>query len=296
MKLKDWVAFLSLTFIWGASFLWIKIAVRDIGPVSLVAFRLFFGLVGLIAFFPFVKPKMPRERRVWVDLAFLGITSSAIPWFLISWAETTIDSAIASVLNGTVPLFTMIVAHFALHDEKITGGRLLGLLLGFGGVVVLSLRPAGAADALTPARASLSILATGAMLLATCSYAVSAVHARRSLGGVSPLIQAFFSMAFSLAVVLPVSIAVEGGPRIPTRTDTWVALGWLGVLGAGIASYVLYKLLHSVGPTRTSLVTYTLPVVGVTLGVIILKETFDWRLVAGTLLIVSGVGVVNRFR
>ncbi len=75
-----------------------------------------------------------------------------------------------------------------------------------------------------------------------------------------------------------------------------MALGWLGVLGAGIASYVLYKLLHSVGPTRTSLVTYTLPVVGVTLGVIILKETFDWRLVAGTLLIVSGVGVVNRFR
>ena len=296
MKPKDWAAFLFLTFVWGASFYWIKIAVRDIGPVSLVAFRLAFGLIGLVAFFPILKPRMPREGRVWVYLAVLGLTSSAVPWFLISWAETTIDSAIASVLNGTVPLFTMIVAHFALHDEKVTPGRVLGLLLGFGGVVVLSLRPTGTGDAVSPAHSSMTVLATGAMLLATFSYAVGAVHARRRLGGVSPLIQAFFSMVFSLAVVLAVSIAAEGRPRVPTRMDTWAALGWLGVLGAGIASYVLYKLLHSVGPTRTSLVTYTLPVVGVTLGVVILKETFDWRLVAGTLLIVSGVGVVNRFR
>ena len=296
MKPKDWIAFLALTLIWGASLLWIKIAVRDIGPVSLVAFRLFFGLVGLIAFFPVVKPKIPRERRVWVNLAILGITSSALPWFFISWAETTIDSAIASVLNGTVPLFTMIVAHFALHDEKITAGRVLGLLLGFGGVVILSLRPAAAGDAARPPHGALSVVATGAMLLATFSYAVGGVHARRTLGGVSPLIQAFFSMAFSLVVILVAAIAVEGGPRIPTRLDTWAALGWLGVLGAGIASYMLYKLLHSVGPTRTSLVTYTLPVVGVTLGVLVLKESFDWRLLAGTLLIVSSVGVVNYFR
>jgi drug/metabolite transporter (DMT)-like permease len=296
MKLKDWVTFLALTLIWGASFLWIKIAVRDIGPVSLVAFRLFFGLAGLLAFFPVLRPKIPRERRVWVNLAILGVTSSALPWFFISWAETTIDSAIASVLNGTVPLFTMIVAHFALRDDKITAGRVLGLLLGFGGVVILSLRPATAGDAVTPPHPALSVVATGAMLLATFSYAIGAVHARRNLGGVSPLIQAFFSMAFSLVVILAVAIAVEGGPRVPARLDTWAALGWLGVLGAGIASYIFYKLLHSVGPTRASLVTYTLPVVGVTLGVIVLKERLDWRLVVGTLLIVSGVWVVNHRR
>ncbi|MBP2681442.1 MAG: hypothetical protein H6Q78_1305 [Candidatus Krumholzibacteriota bacterium] len=293
MKPKDWITFLALTFIWGASFLWIKIAVRDIGPLSLVAFRLLFGLAGLLVFFPFLKPKIPRERRVWVNLAILGITSSAIPWFFISWAETTIDSAIASVLNGTVPLFTMIVAHFALHDERITAERVLGLLLGFGGVVVLSLHPAGPGDVMSPAHKSMTVLATGAMLLATFSYAVGAVHARRSLGEVSPLIQAFFSMVFSLIVILAAVFVVEGAPRVPVRLDTWAALGWLGVLGAGIASYLLYKLLHSVGPTRTSLVTYTLPVVGVTLGVVILKETFDWLLVAGALLIVSGVWVVN---
>jgi drug/metabolite transporter (DMT)-like permease len=134
------------------------------------------------------------------------------------------------------------------------------------------------------------------MLLATLSYAIGAVHARRHLGGVSVLVQAFFSMVFSFAAILIAVFASGAGPRFPTRSDTWAALAWLGVLGAGIASYVFYKLLHSVGPTRASLVTYTLPLVGVTLGVILLKERLDWRLVAGTLLIVSGVWVVNRRR
>ena len=296
MKPKDWVAFLFLTFIWGASFYWIKIAVRDVGPVSLVAFRLAFGLIGLVAFFPILKPRMPRERRVWVYLAVLGLTSSAAPWFLISWAETTIDSAIASVLNGTVPLFTIVVAHFFLGDEKISAGRVLGLLLGFFGVVVLAQRSGGAGEAAVTVPSPVNFLGTGAMLLATFFYAVGAVHARRNLGGVSALVQAFFSMVFSLAAILVVVFAVGDGPRFPTRTDTWAALAWLGVLGAGIASYIFYKLLHSVGPTRASLVTYTLPVVGVTLGVIILKERLDWQLAAGTLLIVSGVWVVNRRR
>jgi len=296
MKPKDWAAFLFLTFVWGASFYWIKIAVRDIGPVSLVAFRLAFGLIGLVAFFPILKPRMPREGRVWVYLAVLGLTSSAVPWFLISWAETTIDSAIASVLNGTVPLFTIVVAHFFLRDERISAARILGLLLGFFGVVVLAQRSGGVGEAAAPARSPMSLMGTGAMLLATFSYAVGAVHARRNLGGASALVQAFFSMVFSLAAILIVVLAAGDGPRIPTRTETWAALAWLGVLGAGIASYVFYKLLHSVGPTRASLVTYTLPLVGVTLGVIILNERLDWQLVAGTFLIVSGVWVVNHRR
>jgi drug/metabolite transporter (DMT)-like permease len=132
------------------------------------------------------------------------------------------------------------------------------------------------------------------MLVATFSYAVGAVHARRNLRGVSALVQAFFSMAFSLVPVLVAVRLVDGGLRIPVRPDTWAALAWLGVLGAGVASFVFYGLLHSVGPTRASLVTYTLPVVGVALGVVILRERLDWQLVVGTLLIVSGVWVVNR--
>jgi drug/metabolite transporter (DMT)-like permease len=292
MRLKDWAAFLFLTFVWGASFFWIKIAVREVDPLTLVAWRLVFGLLGLLVFFPIRKPPIPREKRVWVSLAILGITSSAIPWTLISWAEMRIDSAIASVLNGTVPLFTIVVAYLFLRDDRITSDTVLGLLFGFAGVVVLAQRtPAGDVP---QAAGGLNLIGKGAMLLSSFSYALGAVHARRNLRGTSALIQAFVSMVFSLIVVLIVIYAVRGGLPVPSRPDTWGALAWLGVLGAGVASFVFYGLLHSVGPTRASLVTYTLPVVGVALGVVLLRERLDWPLVAGTLLIVSGVWVVNR--
>jgi drug/metabolite transporter (DMT)-like permease len=295
MKLRDWAAFLSLTFIWGASFFWIKIAVREVDPLTLVAFRLAFGLLGLVLFFPVLKPRLPGDRRTWISVAILGLTSSAIPWVFISWAETTIDSAIASVLNGTVPLFTILVAHVFLHDERITARKIIGLLVGFAGVVVLAERTPGTGGVpLDPASHAANYAGKGAMLIATLSYAVGAVHARRNLRGVHALVQAFFSMVFSLAVVLVVVSVFRGALRVPARVDTWIALSWLGILGAGIASFVFYRLLHSVGPTRASLVTYTLPVVGVALGVIILNERFDWPLVVGTSLIVSGVWVVNR--
>jgi drug/metabolite transporter (DMT)-like permease len=294
MKLKDWVAFLSLTCIWGASFFWIKIAVREVDPLTLVAYRLAFGLLGLILFFPIFKPRLPRERRAWVSVAVLGITSSAIPWLFISWAETTIDSAIASVLNATVPLFTLVVAHLFLNDERITGRRVMGLLLGFAGVMVLAQRSTGTGVPQATVRSVASYAGKGAMLVATLSYAVGAVHARRHLGGVHALVQAFFSMVFSLALVL-IAVSIFGeGPRLPARADTWAALSWLGILGAGIASFVFYRLLHSVGPTRASLVTYALPVVGVALGVVVLNERLDWSLAVGTLLIVAGVWAVNR--
>jgi drug/metabolite transporter (DMT)-like permease len=126
------------------------------------------------------------------------------------------------------------------------------------------------------------------------SYALGAVYARRTLRGAGALVQAFFSMAFSLVPILAATFLAHGGPRIPTQADTWAALAWLGILGAGVASFVFYGLLHSVGPTRASLVTYTLPVVGVALGVIILGERLDWPLIVGMLFIVSGVWVVNR--
>ena len=291
MKIREWIAFLSLTLIWGASFLWIKIAVQEVNPFSLVVFRITLGLLGLLIFFPIKKPTIPRRTRTWVDLAILGIFSSAIPWMLISWAEQAIDSALAGVLNGTVPLFTIIIAHLVIHDDRMTPGRVAGLLAGFAGVVVLTQRDGAG---LFTTGLNRNLLGQGAMLLASLSYAISGVHARRHLRNVGALVQAFFSMVFSL-VFLVVAGALFGQPlEVPRETDTWVALCWLGVLGAGIASFIFYYLLHAIGPTRASLVTYTIPVVGVTLGVLVLSERLDWALAVGTLLIVSGVWIVNR--
>ncbi|MEE9269935.1 MAG: DMT family transporter [Candidatus Krumholzibacteria bacterium] len=284
-------AFLFLTLVWGASFLWIKIAVEDVGPYALVAVRLVFGLAWLVVILAVQKPRLPRDRRTWRALVILGFTNTALPWLLISWAEQSIDSALATVLNGTVPLFTILLAHFLLRDDRMSVPRILGLLVGFSGVVVLARRTVGVETdaAMTP-----GLLGQGAMLGAAILYAFSSVFARRHLREVPPVVVAFYSMAIATAILwlaLPLSSV---SLALPSRPVVWIALIWLGVLGAGVASYILYFLLQTVGPTRTSLVTYMIPVVGVTLGVVVLKELLDFNLVAGTVLIVSGVWVVGR--
>src|SRR5574341_1347433 len=128
MKLKEWSAFTLLGLIWGSSFLWIKVAVQEIGPFTLVAFRLLFGLIGLLAVASRQKRPFPRGRKVLLGFLFMGVFNTALPFTLISWGETRIDSAMASILNGTVPLFTIVIAHFWLQDEKISLPRISGLI------------------------------------------------------------------------------------------------------------------------------------------------------------------------
>src|SRR5689334_5105977 len=137
MKTKHWLVFILLGTIWSSSFLWIKIGVQEIGPMALVAFRMLFGALAAVIIASYQKVQWPRDWKTWGIFAILGPTSLAIPIFFISWGERTIDSAVASILNATVPLFTIVIAHFWLHDDKITVPKVLGLLIGFAGVVVL---------------------------------------------------------------------------------------------------------------------------------------------------------------
>src|SRR5215216_762553 len=137
LKPKHWLVFILLGAIWSSSFMWIKIAVQEIGPITLVAFRVLFGLLFGVAVITIQRIRWPRTLKEWIPLLVLGITNIAIPFFLISWGEQSIDSAVASILNATVPLFTILIAHYLLNDDKITVPKVLGLLLGFAGVVLL---------------------------------------------------------------------------------------------------------------------------------------------------------------
>ena len=290
MKLKVLSAFIALTLIWGASFLWIKIAVQELSPYMLVTWRLAFALVSLALYGLFVRPQVPRDARTWWSLVALSLLTTAVPWMLISWAEQTIDSALATVLNSTVPLFTVILAHFFLHDDRITPARVAGLAIAFAGVVLLALRDAG------PTLWQGSLLGQGAMLVAALCYAGGTVLARRNLRHVSVLTQSIYSVGFSTVLLWLAVPFVEGGVPVTLSVPAWVAVLWLGVLGAGLASVLFYFVLHEVGPTRATLVTYTIPIVGVTLGVVVLKERLDWTLAVASVLIVAGVWVVNRSR
>ena len=287
MKPREWGLFVTLGLIWGSSFLWIKIAVAEIGPFALVSWRLLFGLAGLALVVLVRRPEFPRDRRLLGALALLGITNTALPFVLISWGEVTIDSAVASILNGTVPLFAMIIAHFSLHDDRMTVPRVVGLVTGFVGVVVLMARDIGPQGILH------GVVGQVAVLVAALLYAGSSVFARRTLRGVSPTVQAFLPLISAEAFVWGGALLTESPRLVPQQGSTWLALAWLGILGSCVAYLLYFNLLQSVGPTRATVVTYVFPVVGVILGVLFLKETVDAHLVGGALLIVAGIAAVN---
>jgi drug/metabolite transporter (DMT)-like permease len=238
---------------------------------------------------------LPTRRADWIALAVMGITNTALPFVLISWGELTVDSAVASVLTGAVPLFVLILAHFFLDDERITLPRVAGLLFGFAGVLVLAARES------TPGQAGRGAVSPGinfgvvALVLAVMSYAVSAIWARRKLRGISPLVSAFVPLVVADGATWIGTVAVELPIQLPQLPLTWLAVLWLGLLGSCAAYLVFFYLLENVGATRTALVAYLIALIGVALGVIFLGELLDWRLALGAALILGGIAVVSRF-
>lgn len=284
MSVKNWLKFLFLGLIWGSSFLWIKIALREVGPFTLVAFRVFFAALGLLFFFLAARKGMKKE---WIGrFLFVGFFNVAFPFVLISTAERSITSGMAAILNSTVPLFTILVAPIFLTEERFTLQRVAGLLLGFGGVIVLmSDRLGGGSDS--------TLAGIAAMLIAALSYAVSGVYARKRSAGIPVEAASFGQMAGALCFILPATLIVDAPFKFPSLPITYLALLWLGLLGSCIATLLWYSLLHTVGPTRTSMTTYMFPLVGVLLGAIFLQEKMDWHVLAGGALILLAIFIVN---
>jgi drug/metabolite transporter (DMT)-like permease len=283
----DWVLFGLLGLIWGSSFLFIKIGVETLPPFTLVTLRLLFGAVFLAAVIVAAREPLPRDRTVYRHLAILGVLSIFIPFTLITWGEQHIDSGLAAILNATTPLFTIVVASLALHDEPITVNRVLGLLVGFTGVVVIVSRGlGGAAD-------GSSIYGELAVALASLSYGFGAVYARRNVHGIRPMTIGLGQVASGLLITAPLAILVDQPFGLSLEPDAIFAVVWLGVLGSGVAYLIFYRILAHWGATRASLVTYLLPIVGVALGVAVRDEPIDARIIGGTVLVIGGVALVN---
>jgi drug/metabolite transporter (DMT)-like permease len=286
MQHKHWTAFIVLGGIWSASFLWIKIALNEIGPFTLVAFRVLFGVLFAGGAVFLQRKAWPRDWAGWFPFLLLGATSIAIPFVLITWGEISIDSAVAAILDATVPLFTVVLAHLFLHDDKMTVQRVLGLFVGFIGVVVLM-----SEDISTGAHSS--ILGQAAVILASIFYAASSVYARRKTQSAPGLVRGAAPLVSATVIMWIIAPVAESSFKIPRLPLTWIAVLWLGVLGSGLALMLWYYLLHEIGPTRTGMVTYIFPLGGVILGVIFLNEHLSWQLAVGALLIISSIVVVN---
>jgi drug/metabolite transporter (DMT)-like permease len=288
MKLKEWAAFGLLGLIWGSSFLWIKIGVESITPMVLVTLRVSFGLLALLVVMALQRQSFPRDRATIMKFVFMGVFNTVIPFLLITWGETKINSSLASILNAATPLFVIIIAHVWLHDEKITPARLGGLLVGFAGVVVLVMQN------LKPGSDQNDVWGELAVLLATVSYAVALVFSRRHLRGAKPVVQSTMILVVASALMWVIMPVADRPVVLPATPLAWIAVIWLGILGLCVA-YLLYFYLNNVwGPTRASLVTYVFPVIGVVLGIVFLSEPLTWNMIAGSILVVGGIAVVNR--
>lgn len=266
--------------------MWIKIAVQEISPTMLVAFRALFGLLFGVVVISIQRAQWPRSFTAWFPLLLLGITNVAIPFFLISWGEKYIDSAVASVLDATVPLFTILIAHYLLQDDKITLPKLTGLLIGFAGVVILMSK-----DLLNAS--TNSILGQAAVILASIFYAVNSVYIRKTTEDIPSIVRSAGPLISASSVMWLATFLSESPVRMPQLGITWIALLWLGIFGSGLAFAMAYYLIHEIGPTRTTMVTYLFPLGGVILGVTFLNEQLTWQLITGAALIVLSLVVAN---
>jgi drug/metabolite transporter (DMT)-like permease len=284
LSAKNWFKFVFLGLVWGSSFLWIKLALGEVGPFTLVLFRAGIAFMGLVVVWIVQRPEMH-----WSDLwkfAVMGVFNHAFPIVLISWSEQHISSGLASILNSTVPLFTIMIAPLFLSDERITLKRALGLVIGFSGVIIIASDNLMGGDSLI----GIGILL---MLVAACSYALSGIFARKVMTGIRAEAQSIGQMGMAFFFMIPATLIFEPPFHFPVQPLTITALIWLGLLGSCLALLLWFSLLNSVGPTKTSMVSYIFPLMGVILGMVFLHESPDWRVLVGGVLVVLAVVIVN---
>ena len=287
----DWLLLLALGFMWGTSYVFIRLGVETLGTFTLIAGRLGIGLALLATVVFLAKEPLPRSPRIYGHLIVMACINIVLPFALITTAERSVDSNLAAIINGSVPLFVIFFAALFLHDEPLTVNRLGGLLVGYLGVIILVSKSLfGGTSSESSTSAELALVGSA------IAYGAGAVYARRNVRGLRPMIPALFQVGFAFVIVAVIALVTEN-PLGPGWTgNALFAVVWLGLLGSGFAYLANFRLLSRIGATRTSLVAYLLPVVGIVSGALMFNEQVDGRLIGGTILILAGVALVNSHR
>jgi drug/metabolite transporter (DMT)-like permease len=277
-----------LAFIWGWSFLFIKVAVQGLTPSTVAWARITLGGVVLYAFVRHQGLRVPTDRLMLRHYTVMAVVGSAVPFTLLAWGEQRIDSALTAVLNASTPLFTAVFA-FMAGQERLRRVQILGLAVGVVGVAVAAGLGGGDLEGSSIA-GSLAAVGAGACYGATMTYA------RRHLVDVPPMLAATGQLLVGAAVLAPIALGTSvasGFSLSPTRV---LAITLLGAVGTGFAFLIHYGNIATMGATKASLVTYLIPVVAVVVGVVVLDEPFTWRLPIGGALTVAGIAAVTSMR
>jgi drug/metabolite transporter (DMT)-like permease len=272
---------LVLAALWGASFMFIKVGVRELEPATLICFRLGLGTLTLL---PVALATLGGRRLVRSlqehagPLILVGLLNSALPITVLAWAEKRVDSGLAAVIQASAPLFTALLALRFSRAEVVTGGRLAGLLVGFGGVgLLVGVQPSG------------DMLSALAITFTAFCYAVAALYSARALAHVPPLVTAVGALGSATLMLVPFAIA-----QPPHGVPGWKVTGSLlvlGILGTGVAYVLYYALLAGAGASRSILITYLVPAFALVYGSVFLNESVTTAALVGLALVLGGVAL-----
>jgi len=285
----EWAMLLALSVLWGGSFFFVGVAVRDLPTLTLVMLRV--GLAALMLWIVVagLKRSVPRDLRVWGAFFAMGILNNVIPFGLIVWGQQTIASGLASILNATTPLFTVAVAAFLLTDERVNGRKIVGIAAGFAGVAVM-IGPSALSGLST------NLLAQLACLGGALSYAFAGVFGRRFKRlGVDPIVVAAGQVTGSTLALAPFAFVIERPWALPMPAPSaWASIIGLAFFSTALAYILYFQILHRAGATNLLLVTFLIPVSAIGLGVLFLgehltgPETFGMFLIGAGLIAIDG--------
>jgi drug/metabolite transporter (DMT)-like permease len=286
MSASDWALLILLSVFWGGSFFFTGIAVREIPPLTGAFGRVAIAGAALFVVVLALRQSLPRTLAAWKSIAVFAVLNNVVPFSLLFWGQTQIASGLASILNATAPLFTIVVANFATTDDKLTPARLVGLVVGFAGVVVM-MGPdlLGAFDKY--------VLAQLACLTAAFFYAVSSVYGRR-FRAQPPASLACSQMMVSTLVFIPIVALVEQPWTMlaPSAQALW-ALAGVGLISTAAAYLIYFRILARAGATNLMLVTFLIPVSAILLGTLLLGEVLEPRHFAGMAAIAVGLLAID---
>ena len=285
MGAGEWTLLVVLSVLWGGSFFFVEVALDALTPLAIVLGRVGIAAVALLVLVYLQGERMPGAPAVWGAFFVMGALNNVVPFGLIVWGQQHIESGLASILNATTPLFTVVLAHFLAAGERMTANRLIGVLAGIGGVALL-IGP--------EALRGLGLYGIGqvAVLGAALAYACAGIYGRR-LKHLPTTVAAAGMLTASTVMALPLALALEGPPQLPASATVWGAMLGLALLSTALAYLIYFRLLAAAGPTNLLLVTFLIPVSALALGVAVLGEAVSWNAVAGMALIFLGLAAVD---
>jgi drug/metabolite transporter (DMT)-like permease len=284
-----WVLLLALTAMWGSAFMFVKLGLATVPPATLVASRLALGALLLYIVMRLRGLALPPLGRRWIPFTVLAIAGNSAPFYLISWGQQFIDSALAGILMAVMPLTTLLLAHFFVAGERLTANRALGFSVGFSGILVLM----GPAVLSGLGGSLLEMTAQATVLAGALCYAANSVMARR-LVATDFLVASTSVLIVATIVTVPLALVLDRPWTLAPSVSSTAAIVWLGIGPTALATLLYFRLIAAAGPTFMSLVNYLSPLVAVLAGVLLLGEKPGVTAFAGLGLILLGIALARR--